>query len=98
MYPSLQSKVWYTIGTVEILLPIVLDIFISHALANQLGSKHAEIVADTAVTLASANTETVAGFIVSRLRKYIFIFIYLCIHLFIYLFNFIKIKGFNENI
>ena len=69
MYPSLQSKVWYSIGGVEELVDLALNNLIQHALQNQLGSRAAEVVADTAVTLASANVELVAGKIISRLRR-----------------------------
>jgi len=69
MYPSLQSKVWYAIGVVEELVDMALETLIQYAIQNQLGSRGAEVAADTAVTLASANVELVAGKIVSRLRR-----------------------------
>jgi len=72
MYPSLQSKVWFTIGMVEELLDLALDSLIRFAIENQLGSRPAEVVADTAVTLASANVELVSGKIIARLRKFAF--------------------------
>ena len=68
MYPSLQSKVWYTIANVDEAVDLVLESFIKCALQHQLGSRQAEVMADTAVTLASGNVR-VAGKIISRLRR-----------------------------
>lgn len=69
MYPSLQSKVWHTIATVDEAVDLVLEAFIKFALQNQLGSRQAEVMADTAVTLASANVDLVAGKLIARLRR-----------------------------
>ena len=69
MYPSVQSKVWQTIGHIEEILTHTLDAFISYAIEHGLGSKEAEGMADTCVTLASANVYLVSGRIISRLRR-----------------------------
>lgn len=71
MYPSLQSKVWHRLGSIEKILPVVIDSFVDYACKNDLGSQESEIIADTCVTLASANVQIVSGRIISRLRKVI---------------------------
>ncbi|KAL3223243.1 hypothetical protein MRX96_027658 [Rhipicephalus microplus] len=55
MYPSIQAKIWGKIGQVSDLLDMVLDSFIKRSVTGGLGSAQAEIMADTAVALASSN-------------------------------------------
>ena len=54
MYPSIQAKIWSNIGSVSELLDMVLDAFIKRSVSGGLGSVQAEILANTAVALASS--------------------------------------------
>lgn len=67
MYPSIQAKIWGNIGKVSDLIDMVLDSFIKRSVTGGLGSMQAEIMADTAVALASANVQLVARKVISRL-------------------------------
>jgi len=60
MYPSIQAKIWGSLGQVTDLIDMVLDSFIKRSVTGGLGSPQAEIMADTAVALASANVQLVA--------------------------------------
>ena len=71
MYPSIQAKIWGSIGQVVELIDMVLDSFIKRSVTGGLGSPQAEIMADTAVALASANVEAVARKVIARLCKVI---------------------------
>ncbi|CAH1800649.1 unnamed protein product [Owenia fusiformis] len=71
MYPSIQAKIWGNIGQVSDLLDMVLDSFIKRSLTGGLGSIQAEIMADTAVALASANVQLVSSKVIGRLCKLI---------------------------
>ncbi|VVC97441.1 unnamed protein product [Leptidea sinapis] len=59
MYPSVQAKIWGSIGQVPELIDMVLDSFIQRSVDSGLGSPMIEIMADTAVALASANVQLV---------------------------------------
>ncbi|XP_067932348.1 neurofibromin-like [Watersipora subatra] len=67
MYPSVQAKIWGTIGQVGDLIDMVLDSFIKRSVTGGFGSKPADIMADTSVALASANVELVSRKVVSRI-------------------------------
>lgn len=67
MYPSIQAKIWGNIGQVAELLDMVLDSFLKRSVTGGLGSPKAEIMADTAVALASANVVLVANKVIFRL-------------------------------
>ncbi|KAK7086666.1 Neurofibromin 1 [Halocaridina rubra] len=67
MYPSIQAKIWGNIGQVSELIDMVLDSFIKRSVTGGLGSGQAEIMADTAVALASANVASVARKVIGRL-------------------------------
>ena len=67
MYPSIQAKIWGNIGKVSDLLDMVLDSFIKRSVTGGLGSPQAEIMADTAVALASSNVKLVALKVISRM-------------------------------
>ncbi|KFD70579.1 hypothetical protein M514_02099 [Trichuris suis] len=67
MYPSIQAKIWGNVGQVSELLDLILDRFIRQSIAGGLGSVQAEVLADTAVTLAAANTELVSDILIRRL-------------------------------
>uniref|UniRef100_T1J6E5 Neurofibromin n=1 Tax=Strigamia maritima TaxID=126957 RepID=T1J6E5_STRMM len=67
MYPSIQAKIWGNIGQVSDLIDMVLDSFIKRSVTGGLGSSQAEIMADTAVALASSNVRLVARKVISRL-------------------------------
>ncbi|KAJ8682950.1 hypothetical protein QAD02_018742 [Eretmocerus hayati] len=69
MYPSIQAKIWGTIGQLPDLIDLVLDNFIEFSIQHGLGSPGVEIMADTAVALASGNVKLVAKFIITRLCK-----------------------------
>ncbi|KAI0230569.1 Ras GTPase activating protein ira2 [Massospora cicadina] len=69
MAPSIQSKIWRTIGKVDELIDMVLDTIVQYAVEHGVGSLQAEVLADTTVTLAAVNVR--AGKLVSRLRKLI---------------------------
>ncbi|XP_057670020.1 neurofibromin isoform X1 [Diorhabda carinulata] len=69
MYPSIQAKIWGSIGQVPELIDMVLDNFIYRSVNSGLGSPMVEIMADTAVALASANVPLVAKKIIGRLCK-----------------------------
>ncbi|KAJ4432818.1 hypothetical protein ANN_21457 [Periplaneta americana] len=66
MYPSIQAKIWGSIGQVPELIDMVLDSFIHRSVASGLGSPMVEIMADTAVALASANVQLVAKKVIGR--------------------------------
>ncbi|XP_063853822.1 neurofibromin-like isoform X3 [Scylla paramamosain] len=71
MYPSIQAKIWGNIGQVSELIDMVLDSFIKRSVTGGLGSGQAEIMADTAVALASANVASVAKKVIGRLCRVI---------------------------
>lgn len=69
MYPSIQAKIWGNIGKVADLLDMVLDSFIKRSVTGGLGSIQAEIMADTAVALTSANVQLVSRKVIARLCR-----------------------------
>ncbi|KAG8298105.1 Neurofibromin 1 [Homalodisca vitripennis] len=69
MYPSIQAKIWGSIGQVPELIDMVLDSFIKRSGEVGVGSPVVEILADTAVALASANVQLVAKKIIGRLCR-----------------------------
>ncbi|CAB3359077.1 Hypothetical predicted protein [Cloeon dipterum] len=69
MYPSIQAKIWGSIGQVPELIDMVLDSFIKRSVTAGLGSFKAEVMADTAVALASANVQLVAKKVIGRLCR-----------------------------
>lgn len=71
MYPSIQAKIWGNIGQVAELLDMVLDSFIKRSVTGGLGSIQAEIMADTAVALTSANVQLVSRKVIGRLCRLI---------------------------
>ncbi len=71
MYPSIQAKIWGNIGQVSDLIDMVLDSFIKRSVTGGLGSIQAEIMADTAVALASANVQLVSRKVIGRLCRFI---------------------------
>ncbi|KAK3767382.1 hypothetical protein RRG08_049749 [Elysia crispata] len=71
MYPSIQAKIWGNIGQIGDLLDMVLDSFIKRSVTGGLGSVQAEIMADTAVALTSANVVLVSRKVIGRLCKLI---------------------------
>ncbi|CAF1287270.1 unnamed protein product [Adineta steineri] len=71
MYPSIQAKIWSNIGQVSDLLDIVLDCFIKRSVLGGLGSVQAEILADTAVALASSNALLFSRKVIGRLCRLI---------------------------
>lgn len=71
MYPSIQAKIWGSIGQVPELIDMVLDNFIHRSVSSGLGSPMVEIMADTAVALASANVQLVAKKVIGRLCRVI---------------------------
>lgn len=71
MYPSIQAKIWGAIGQIPELIDMVLDNFIQKSVVSGLGSPQVEIMADTAVALASANVQLVAKKVIGRLCRVI---------------------------
>ncbi len=71
MYPSIQAKIWSHVGQVSDLLDIVLDCFIKRSVLGGLGSLPAEILADTAVALASSNALLFSRKVIGRLCRLI---------------------------
>nr|CAD7452027.1 unnamed protein product [Timema tahoe] len=69
MYPSIQAKIWGSIGQVPELIDMVLDSFIHRSVTGGIGSPMVEIMADTAVALASANVQLVAKKVIGRLCR-----------------------------
>ncbi|XP_058119476.1 neurofibromin isoform X4 [Anopheles coustani] len=69
MYPSIQAKIWGSIGQIPELIDMVLDNFIHKSVSSGLGSPQVEIMADTAVALASANVQLVAKKVIGRLCR-----------------------------
>lgn len=69
MYPSIQAKIWSTIGRLPDLIDTVLDNFIQRSVTYGLGSPTVEIMADTAVALASGNVQLVAKKVIGRLCR-----------------------------
>lgn len=69
MYPSIQAKIWGSIGQIPELIDMVLDNFIQRSVTSGLGSPMVEIMADTAVALASANVQLVAKKVIGRLCR-----------------------------
>ena len=67
----LFCPLFYQIGQISDLIDIVLDSFIKRSVMGGLGSMEAEIMADTAVALASANVKLVASKVIRRLCKII---------------------------
>ncbi|XP_048582480.1 neurofibromin-like isoform X2 [Nematostella vectensis] len=71
MNPSIQANIWGTIGKVTELLDTVLDSFLKASAAGGLGSVKAEVLADTAAALASANVQVVSSKVIGRLHTLI---------------------------
>lgn len=71
MYPSIQAKIWGSIGQIPELIDMVLDNFLHKSITYSLGSPQVEIMADTAVALASANVELVSKKIITRMCRVI---------------------------
>ncbi|XP_036229152.1 neurofibromin isoform X3 [Bactrocera oleae] len=69
MYPSVQAKIWGSIGRIPDLIDMVLDNFLHKSITYGLGSPHVEIMADTAVALASANVLLVSKKIITRMCR-----------------------------
>jgi neurofibromin 1 len=58
---------WHIVAQVPELIDMVLDSFIHQSMTGGLGSPMVEIMADTAVALASANVPLVAKKVIARL-------------------------------
>ncbi|XP_031834542.1 neurofibromin 1 isoform X3 [Nomia melanderi] len=69
MYPSIQAKIWSTIGKLPDLIDTVLDNFIQRSVSFGVESPTVEIMADTAVALASGNVQLVAKKVIGRLCR-----------------------------
>ncbi|XP_049883616.1 neurofibromin isoform X3 [Pectinophora gossypiella] len=69
MYPSVQAKIWGSIGQVPELIDMVLDSFMLRSVSSGLGSPMVEIMADTAVALASANVQLVSKKVIGRMCR-----------------------------
>ncbi|KAJ1541659.1 Neurofibromin 1, partial [Cladochytrium tenue] len=69
LFHLVQSRVWRIIGAIDDLLPLVLELLVQSAVDNGIGSQHAEIAANTIITLAQANSDLVPGKIIFRLIR-----------------------------
>lgn len=69
MYPSVQAKIWGSIGQIPELIDMVLDNFLHKSITYGLGSPQVEIMADTAVALASANVQLVSKKVITRICR-----------------------------
>ncbi|KRX68358.1 Neurofibromin, partial [Trichinella sp. T9] len=69
MYPSIQAKIWGSIGRLSELLDIILDRFLKRSITGGFGSMPAEVMADTSVALAAANTKLVSDILIGRLMQ-----------------------------
>lgn len=69
MYPSVQAKIWGSIGQIPELIDMVLDNFLHKSIIYGLGSPQVEIMADTAVALASANVQLVSKKVITRMCR-----------------------------
>ncbi|XP_055848107.1 neurofibromin isoform X2 [Episyrphus balteatus] len=69
MYPSVQAKIWGSIGQIPELIDMVLDNFLHKSITYGLGSPQVEIMADTAVALASANVQLVSKKVITRMCR-----------------------------
>uniref|UniRef100_A0A8C4R3X7 Neurofibromin n=1 Tax=Eptatretus burgeri TaxID=7764 RepID=A0A8C4R3X7_EPTBU len=71
MYPSIQAKIWGSLGQITDLLDVVLDSFMRTSATGGLGSVRAEVMADTSVALASGNVKLVSSKVIGRMSKII---------------------------
>lgn len=71
MYPSVQAKIWGTLGKVSDLIDIILDTFLSCSVSDGHSPLMVEVLADTTVALASANIQLVAKKTIARFFKVI---------------------------
>lgn len=69
MYPSVQAKIWGSIGQISDLIDIVLDNFLVRSVSYGIGSHQVELMADTAVALASSNTKMFGKKVIGRLCR-----------------------------
>ena len=69
MYPLIQAHVWAKIGKEKDLLRRVLASFIRMGIANGLGSRKVEVLADTVVTLEQGTEGLVATEVIKKLLK-----------------------------
>ncbi|XP_037955193.1 neurofibromin isoform X2 [Teleopsis dalmanni] len=69
MYPSVQAKIWGSIGQIPELIDMVLDNFLHKSITYGLGTPQVEIMADTAVALASANVQLVSKKVITRMCR-----------------------------
>ncbi|XP_037896099.1 neurofibromin isoform X1 [Glossina fuscipes] len=69
MYPSIQAKIWGSVGQIPELIDMVLDNFLHKSITYGLGSQQVEIMADTAVALASANVQLVSKKVITRMCR-----------------------------
>uniref|UniRef100_A0A7M5VE60 Ras-GAP domain-containing protein n=3 Tax=Clytia hemisphaerica TaxID=252671 RepID=A0A7M5VE60_9CNID len=70
-YPFIQASVWANIGKIPDLLDVVLDLFMKTSTAGGFNSEKAEVLADTSVTLASANVAHVSKKILDKFHTVI---------------------------
>lgn len=68
MYPSIQAKIWRIIGSMDDILDTVIDCFVNFCVNHGVGSREADTVMETCVTLSLSNPHVVPGKIISRLR------------------------------
>ncbi|XP_065830941.1 neurofibromin-like [Oscarella lobularis] len=69
IYPSIQADVWGTIGHVPDLLDTVLESFLRESTGSIVGSEKVEVIADTTISLATADTQSVSREIIRKMIK-----------------------------
>ncbi|ORY52851.1 hypothetical protein BCR33DRAFT_845142 [Rhizoclosmatium globosum] len=69
LFHLIQTNLWLVIGKVDGMLPIVMEAFIQISINNGLASNYTQILTNTLRSIATANGEAVAKYIISRLLE-----------------------------
>ncbi|XP_047141766.1 neurofibromin isoform X1 [Hydra vulgaris] len=70
-YPFIQAQIWGNVGKIPDLLDVVIELFVKTSSTGGFLSEKAEVMADTMVTLASANVPLVSKKIFERFHMVI---------------------------
>ena len=66
MFPLVQNKIWAVLGKYNDMIPYILDAFLQSSTEAGLGTKEAEALSNTVVTLATVNEKLVPSHIIHR--------------------------------
>ncbi|KAI8388661.1 uncharacterized protein BYT42DRAFT_242275 [Radiomyces spectabilis] len=66
MYRNIQEKIWKKLGRIETMTDLLLDALIDYSIESGIGTAHAEVMADTVVTISGVY---VRGKLINRMRK-----------------------------